>query len=248
MKRQSTLNENTELSREDLDLIERFKAAYNGIDLHLRNVLKAPRTDSFSHVVNIYERTKRSFSGDADYLRMIADLRNVLVHGRIEARRYLAVPTKLVVDKLEAILNRLTHPIQVIPTFQREVESFSVNNSLAEVLKKISERDYSQFPIYDKNNFCGVLTENGITRWLAHHVSFELCLVDLEEISISNVLKMEEERQNYLFISRIKSVDDLKELFVDHELLEAILITENGNSNEKLMGIVTRWDVIRINS
>ena len=178
---------------------------------------------------------------------MIGDLRNVLIHERIEPHRYLAIPTRAIVERLEAILNRLTHPTLVVPTFQRNVEVFYITDSLADVLKKISERDYSQFPVFDKIKFCGVLTENGIVRWLAKHVSAELSLVELEDISIDTVLMMEEKRQNHMFISRKKSVDDVKELFVDYELLEAILITENGNSNEKLMGIVTRWDILGIN-
>ena len=38
--------------------------------------------------------------------------------------------------------------------------------------------------LYDGKTFKGLLTENGITRWLAHYVSDELAIVDLDEVPI----------------------------------------------------------------
>ena len=39
---------------------------------------------------------------------------------------------------------------------------------------------------------------------------------------------------------------ELMALFAETELLEAALITQNGKRSEKLMGIVTRWDVVQL--
>jgi predicted transcriptional regulator len=60
----------------------------------------------------------------------------------------------------------------------------------------IKKHDYSQFPIYDEDEFVGLLTENGITRWLAKHVTQVLSLVDFEEIPVSALLQEEEMREN----------------------------------------------------
>jgi predicted transcriptional regulator len=196
-------------------------------------------------VLSEFKKTKRTFANEADYLRMIGDLRNVLVHEKCEPYKYLAIPTITIVERLEAILDKLIHPKLAIPTFQKKVDTLSVVNSLADALKIISDKDFSQFPVYKEDSFKGVLTENGITRWLARHVSNELSLIELEEISIKSVLDMEEKRRNYTFVPRDISVDDLKEKFADLELLEVVLITEKGKKNEKLMGIVTRWDILR---
>ena len=149
-------------------------------------------------------------------------------------------------ERLEAILRRLTNPALAIPTFaKKKVEIVSVSDPLADVLKRISERDYSQFPVYDGNVFKGLLTENGITRWLAHHVSNELSLVELADIPVKKALREEEKRPNWLFVHRNKPVDKIKELFADHELLEAVLITYSGNRSENLLCIATRWDIIQ---
>ena len=114
---------------------------------------------------------------------------------------------------------------------------------MAAVLRIISQRDYSQFPVFDGQEFRGLLTENGITRWLAQHVVRELSLIDLEDVLVSKLIQAEEQRPNWIFVSRNLSVDEAKLLFNEKKRLEAILITQNGNRTERLLGLITRWDV-----
>jgi CBS domain-containing protein len=92
----------------------------------------------------------------------------------------------------------------------------------------------------------GLITENGITRWLAHHVHTVDSLVEIQDVSISALVKEEETSENVGFISRATSVDAILQLFSDRPLLEAALITNNGRKTESLLGIVTRWDVVAI--
>ena len=154
------------------------------------------------------------------------------------------MPTLPVVQRLETICQRLTNPPLVVPRFQRPVETTAPDDSLARVLRRIGEKEYSQFPVYDDEKFRGLLTENGITRWLAHHVSMEMSLVELDGVPVRQVLPEEKKRQNWLFVTRRTTVHEAKALFAEKRLLEAALITETGNRAEKLIGIVTRWDVL----
>ena len=224
-------------------MVERFEAAYNSIDHFLRKRLHKEQSASFTALVADYERTHK-IGTDGDYLRMAANLRNVLVHQKTKPHQPVAVPTMPVVDTLERICRRLTKPPLVVPRFQRSVEGVTLSESLAKVLRRVSQRDYSQFPVYDGEKFRGLLTVNGITRWLAHHVSKKMSLVELEEVPVKHVLQQEEMRPNCWFIARGNTVDEVKSLFAVKELLEAVLITESGKPAEKPMGIVTRWDVL----
>ena len=117
---------------------------------------------------------------------------------------------------------------------------------MATVLKTIKHRDYSQFPVYEDGRFRGLLTENGITRWLAHHVMTKLSLVELEDVPVKDVLESEERRRNYHFMPRDTRVDDVVAQFASGELLEAVLITATGKPSETLLGIATRWDILHI--
>jgi predicted transcriptional regulator len=231
------------LSDDQRELVERFEAAYNSIDRFLRKHLRREQSVPFASLVAEYERTHK-MAADSDYLWMAAELRNVLVHRKTKSFQPVAVPTMPVVETLERICRRLTDPPLVMPRFQRAVEVVTLEESLAKVLKRVAQRGYSQFPVYDAEQFRGLLTENGITRWLAHHVSRTMSLVELDEVPVRQVLPEEEKRQNCLFVSRSSAVDDVKVLFAEKELLEAALITQTGDRAEKLIGIVTRWDVL----
>lgn len=132
------------------------------------------------------------------------------------------------------------------PKNRRSVETISIQDTLARVLKIIDRRDYSQFPVYEDKQFRGLLTENGVTRWLAHHVVKTLSLVELDDIPVAQVLQNEEKRKNYQFVSREMLVDDIRALFAKQALLEAVLITASGKQAEKLLGVATRWDVLHL--
>jgi len=232
------------LSKEQLDLIQHFEADYNTVDHFLRKALGTENHVSFTQLVKDYSRNHPGWR-DADLLRKIAHLRNSIVHGKTEAYSYVAVPAPGTCQRLRACRDRLMSPARVIPAFERKVETASVEDSLARVLKIIRQRDYSQFPVYEGDCFCGLLTENGITRWLAHHVA-TLSLVELDDIRIKQVLENEEKRKNYHFVAHDSRVDDVSHLFVSQEFLEAVLITQSGKESEALLGIATRWDMIQL--
>lgn len=55
----------------------------------------------------------------------------------------------------------------------------------------ISEKEFSQFPIYQENRFSGLLTENGITRGLANHSTKVMTLIELGEATVMDLLSKE---------------------------------------------------------
>lgn len=177
---------------------------------------------------------------------MIGDLRNAVVHQRERSYEYLSVPLPSIVENLERIRDQFKSPERVYPKFGKEVISFQAEDVLSTVLAEIHAKDFSQFPIYKQNSFLGLLTENGITRWLANHSTQVMTLIELEEITVIDLLDQEEQRSNYQLISRDTTMLDAENFFVRNTLLEALLITQTGKTNEKLMGIITRWDMLSL--
>jgi predicted transcriptional regulator len=233
------------LTEEQFNLIQHFEADYNAIDQFLRKAVGVDKSISFTHLLRQYS-DKHPGWRDAELLRMIAEVRNTIIHGKVEPYQYVAVPTISTVQKLRACLDRLINRASVIPTFQRKVETVSITHSLAHVLKIIAKRDYSQFPVYEGSGFKGLLTENGITHWLANHVNTDLSLIEMSEVYVKEVLPLEHARKNYQFVARNMRVDDVSDLFAINGALEAVLITDKGKVTEVLLGISTRWDMMHI--
>jgi predicted transcriptional regulator len=236
------MHEVSRLSDEQLASIESFEADYNAIDRFLRQAAGGGRELSFAYLVKTFERKHRGWR-DAEFLLAIADLRNALVHSKTEPYGYVAVPTPAIAADLRAVRGRLLDPARADPTFRRAIQVVSKGDSLAKILRSIARLDFSQFPVYDGGRLRGLLTENGITRWLAAHVTNELSIVELEDVHAEEILRNEEGRPNFCLVARDTRVDDVQGLFATQQLLEAVFVTQTGHPTEKLLGIATRWDM-----
>ena len=235
--------DHAKLPKGQLDLIEQFETDYNAIDHFLRGALGIESHVPFIRLVNQYSNLNRTW-GDSNLLRTVAKVRNTIIHGRTETYFHVAIPAPALARDLHRCRERLLNPARAIPTFQREVETVSIHDNLTKILEIVTQRDYSQFPVYEDKHFQGLLTENGITRWLGYHVTTNLSVVELDQVPVEQVLQNEEECKNYCFVARDVRVDDVSGLFASQALLEAVLITATGKESEELLGIATRWDII----
>jgi predicted transcriptional regulator len=233
------------LSRGQIDLIQRFEADFNAIEQFLHVALGIEEHETFTQLVHKYAKSHAGW-GDAELLKRIAKIRNVIVHDKTEPFHYPVVPTPAINEELRKCKERLINPARALPTFQRRVETISIDDTLTRVLKTIIHREYSQFPVYEDKRFRGMLTENGVTRWLARHVARTLSLVELDDIFVSHVLQNEEARKNHQFVAGDVRVDEVTALFAKQTLLEAVLVTASGNHTEDLLGIATRWDILHL--
>jgi predicted transcriptional regulator len=243
MSSTSTPALSSKVTPEQEALIRRFLAAYNAIDRELRHRTGLPKETSFSAVVRQFVDANNSWRSQRHRLLVVGELRNFLVHEEADPFDRLAVPVAEVVEALESMQRWLSQ--RVLPAFQREVVTVHASDTLASVLQTISKRDLSQFPVLDlEGRYCGLLTENGITRWLAHHTTGQqMTLVEFEEVSVAQVLEEEERRATAKFMSRNEPLEAVLVAFVEQPHLEAVLITETGKRHEKLLGIATRWDL-----
>jgi|SRR5690625_547814 len=228
---------------------ERFIAAYNRIDKTLK---KRYGIDYFISFTRMLDRLKhkdvivRKYELD---LKQYAELRNAIVHERVEPEYWIADPHDDVVERIERISSQLLNPQLVYPKYKRHVSTFQTTDTLNAVLKVIKKHRYTQFPVYEKEQFVGLLTGNGIVRWISEQAGGNMLAI--ETVQLSTLLEYEKHQRNFIFMKRTTNVFEAKENFVkrfEQELrkLEAILITETGRSDEKLLGIITPIDLIDI--
>jgi predicted transcriptional regulator len=233
------------MTAEERERIQHFLARYNRIDAYLRQKLRIPRQKGgFTQVT---EKFDREFPNtiDVETLRIVAAMRNALVHETLNRSDYCLIPSRTILRQLDDLSDRLFSPQRVLPAFSRQVETVSPKDSLLNVLQRIAVRDYSQFPVYTGNRFEGLLTENGITRWLAIRAVKDVPLRKFRGVYVRHLLSQEETEETCVFVSPSEEVCAVRNMFANLPLLEAVLITDNGRSNMPLKGIATRWDVLR---
>lgn len=226
---------------------ERFLSAFNQIHDLFRKELGGH--DYISFLDGLKNLKKKNYVLDRFYdeLKVYNTLRNAIVHEKNKVNFVIAEPHIETVLQIEKILTELTNPEKVYPKFKSVVKKFNQDDSLFDVLTAVNSRGFSQFPIYHDDQFIGLLTENGITNWLAKNVADDIFIIT--ETKIKDILGFEEQDNNFDFVSRSISIYQAKGMFLNHLKngsikLDALLITENGKYTESLLGIITPWDII----
>ncbi len=238
-------------SREELARGDRFLAAFNVIDRAMRRKYGDPGAkEGFRRLVDLLvdrDWTVRKFRED---LVEFAELRNAIVHDRISPTYLIAVPLPGTVERIERIAASIERPPLVYPQFKRDVACFSPDDKMDSVFRTMAATGYSQFPVYRGTNYIGLLTDGGIARYLASALSKNVQdrPADPGQASVGEVLKSEKNPDRARFIPRTATIYQAEHLFVGQAQgkwrVSALLITETGMTEEKLLGIVTPSDVL----
>lgn len=233
------------LSDDEGKRVDRFLAAFNTIEAELKKLLGIEAHIGFREASSLFSQKHGWWRVHDQVMVTVAQIRNFLVHTRSDPSFVAAVPHEDMVVRLERTAAMLVKPKLVIPTFKKEVVTFRPDQSLTELLSYVSEYDVTYFPVVDSQGVRGLVTGNGLMRWLAA-LAGEDPITDLSEIPVGDVLELEEVRANYVFVSRTTPAYEAVDLFSQKPGLEAVLVTHSGRETEALLGIVTVWDIANV--
>lgn len=227
---------------------QKFLDKYNELDQYLSKVLNENEYVPFGTKVREYSRKNSVVRRYQDDLYLFGNLRNAIAH-RTKGGVAIAEPLDTTVGLINKIVEELKNPIRVIPIFQCEVFSIQTNDSLKNLLEKMKELNISQVPVMgEKGNIIEIVSTNTISRWLYNE--FKNDIVELSTYTISDLLPHIEVLENYSFISRNTSIYEASEIYLkkSQELksqVDCLIITENGKSTEKMLGIVCIEDMAK---
>jgi len=234
---------------------EAFLTAFNRIERELKRRTGLADHEGFKTAAHRFAERHRWWRGDLEAMLAFSDLRNVIVHDRYERFAYLSIPSRDVLNEIQAIHDRLVAPVRADEAFRRDVVAVDVADPLSDVLATIRDRSITQFPVYDAGAFVGLLTGAGIVRWLAatfdapRDASREPARETKRELrgafgarTVADVLAVRKDRRDWIFVARDVPALEVVEAFVEAPRLEAVLITEHGRSDQGLLGIATTSD------
>jgi predicted transcriptional regulator len=228
------------------DLSERFEIAYNKIDQVIKKWVNYPDK---RFTVLLREGAKhhqiiKNYSGE---LEQYGRLRNAIVHEKRELGSYIAEPHANVVNRIEKIANIFTQPNYALSIATKNLIKFDYNDNIVLVINAIQEYSYSQYPVYNNSNYVGLLTAKDIVKWMANYAVKSI--VDLREFKIMDIF-VNYQTLPVEFAEKSIDIFEVEKIFEhahkNKSDLEAVIITENGNEDEKPLGIITPWDLIEI--
>ncbi|MFC4404456.1 CBS domain-containing protein [Gracilibacillus xinjiangensis] len=230
------------------ELSERFEAAFNQIhDQLCQYAHEVNNHISFTEVLEKAKPHHKIIQAHFGLLKQCNKLRNAMIHRKIKQKFYIAEPHVEVVEELEQIASTLSRPPLAINYASKPVEFFKEEASISEVLKVITSKHFSQFPIYRQDKCIGLLTEGAILHWLATRFLYDSSSID--QCLIQDVFSFETEA-NIAFLSENATIFDAQAIFQHYmnqnRKLEAIVITKTGDEQTVPLGIISSWDLIRL--
>lgn len=228
-----------------------FLAHFNAIDKFFDKLLKQDKFLPYN------EKIKRVATGEyyvswfvklhQYQLKYFGELRNHITHGiKMDGKTY-AVPTEYAINKIERFKDAILNPPSCFEIFGGYVFACKKNDYLKDILPIMKQNNYTHIPVYNgKGKFTGVLTEKSIAYWLAENFD-QTDDLTLDGVKVSGIPLDDIEGKDYAFVSKHNNIYQIDQIFTNKrknkERLWVIFITEDGDPDQQIEGIVTSWDV-----
>lgn len=182
-----------------------------------------------------------------DYCR---EVRNFLSHNTKIQDDFAIEPSLKMIDFLEDLINELANPPKAFDFAIKRQSTFCANadSYVLPIMKQMRDHIYTHVPILENEVVVGVFSENTVFRFILDNGIAEI--EDSTRINeFSEYLPIKKHiTENFKFISRSSFLSDVKMEFENAyskvECLAMLFLTENGKEHEKILGIITPWDVL----
>ncbi|MCJ0914555.1 MULTISPECIES: CBS domain-containing protein [Mammaliicoccus] len=208
--------------------------------------------------IKAYKNKKyRDLSRYIDELYLVNNLRNTIIHDSTNKFYDIAEPSDNTMKIMDVLFKRFVKPIS-IKNYINEKKAIQPiilypETRLSEMLNYISKYRISQFPVFNSNELMGMISDNGITNFIANKNETGGILFEEEKISdlIESNLDLEENKKSYEILYIEDELYQVIDCFADVESINKyILISKSGNkifrSKEDLVGIFTPADISEI--
>ena len=183
-------------------------------------------------------------------LNLCREIRNLLTHNADGAGQAVVEPSKGVLDSLYAIIEYVEKPQPALnyATPAADVLCTHYGANVLELMEKMWRRGFSHVPVLNKGGISGVFSVSSVFAFLLEKgpgaLNGETRVTDLGKL-----LKLNRaEGERYLLMGRDATYMDVRDAFERgggrNSRLAAVFITEDGELNQPLLGMLTPWDVL----
>jgi len=223
-------------------ITQSFLNSFSELETLISKAAKKSKSDSVVKNYNVLCDKKSFFRKYKIDMQQLSGLRNVLVHERINKTEYLAEPLPSVLFKLEKLIGLFNKPKLVINHFKSEVKEVLSTELMTDLLSYLGDKDYSQ-ALVRTNSDLNVLSANTIQRWLAKHAKDEILELN---VPVADVMNYQEGCTEIELESKSLTLIDALDYFQVNTQLVILVITENGKKNEKVISLLTTYDLPKI--
>ncbi len=224
---------------------EQFLQAYRKLESAGAEYYDLPRDEK---VVASMERLPQ-LAHEKVRLRYCRDVRNLITHEKL-AHDFPVLPSDQMIEFLESLVERLIR----IPRCKdyaikpSKIFACTIDDLVLPAMTTMKEQNYTHVPIMENGVVKGVFSENTLFAYLLDN---EIINVDKETrfSELATYLPVDRHvTEKFYFMHFDARVYEAKTLFEDAlsrmQRIGMIFLTQNGKPNEKLLGILTPWDIL----
>lgn len=189
------------------------------------------------------------FRNELDYCR---EVRNLLAHKpKVDGSFAVQVSPKML-EFLDQIIARLKNRPRCLEIAIRPPQLFSrtLDDNVLETIAEMRERDFTHVPILDGKRVVGVFDADSIFTCMAEHGATEINNRTVFAGIDEHIALKGREGECFAFLPRTAYVDELEDLYEEQfkksKRLAVAFITESGDPEQALLGMVTAWDLLAL--
>jgi len=223
------------------------KTKFEDLYVELENLTVKDANDEkmYKKLKELYDKRINPYYSNYEFINFCRKCRNEIFHESM-GRDYM-IFTDECINKLESIVDEIKNPPTVYSKSVKNVVSADITDNVKDIMNIMNIKDFTHIPIYEDNKLIGVFSEEAIFKYLYNNV-----IVEIDEKytfnDIRDCINLEYSKENIKFISRDTSYNKVVYEFIrdyrQGKKLNCILITQNGKFGEKVIGILTTWDII----
>jgi len=188
----------------------------------------------------------RNVRSELDYIR---EVRNLLTHKPLIDDKYAVEPTDAMIELLEDTIKKIQCPLtaEQIMVPMTKVLYATYDSNVLQAMETMYKRAFTHLPILYNSKVVGVFSHSTLMNYIlsgSNKVPPEITFSDIKE-----VLSFDQHpAETYRFIKKSELAADVSDMFdmalQKNKKIRMVFVTEHGNPEEKLLGIITPWDVI----
>ena len=201
--------------------------------------------------VNFLERRSecRAIKSELAYCR---EVRNLLTHNPKVRNRYAVEPSDEMIALLDQTIECIKNPQKAkhIWVPRDKVLCRTMEDYVRPAMVEMNEHVYTHIPIMRDGVVVGVFSENTLLSYL---IDDEIISID-NDVKFSDIVKylpLDQHRaESFRFVGQETLVSEIEDIFADSvkksDRIGLIFVTNSGKKTEKLLGIISAWDVAGI--
>lgn len=198
----------------------------------------------------LYLSKQKEFKNKKDSLDYIRQIRNFLSHESMIDGEYGIMPNKKLINMIEDIIKMIKSPVMACDVCVKinDIEYKELCDNVLTSILSLKHGKYSHLPILERGVVVGVFSKTTLFNYLLAGKEFTINKEDSFN-DIKEYIRLESKLQDrYAFAKYNDSLFSIKELFerIDNhgKRVTIVFLTNNGLKTEKLMGMITPYDVI----